>query len=66
VLIALGAPSALAQPATDYCALLSKEDVEAALKTPVAKVTAAPSARFRPRRCTTRPASSQRDLGRCG
>jgi hypothetical protein len=42
VLIALGAPSALAQPATDYCALLSKEDVEAALKTPVAKVTAAP------------------------
>ena len=42
--VALAASSALAQPATDYCALLSKEDVEAALKMPVTKVTAAPFA----------------------
>lgn len=44
VLVALSVSSALAQPATDDCALLSKEDVEAALKTPVTKVTAAPLA----------------------
>jgi hypothetical protein len=44
VLVALSAPSALAQPATDYCALLSKEDVETALEMPVTKVTAAPLA----------------------
>jgi hypothetical protein len=44
VLVALWASCASAQPATDYCMLLSKEDVEAALKTPVTKVTAAPLA----------------------
>ena len=44
VVVALAASSAQAQPATDYCALLSKEDVEAALDMPVTKVTAAPLA----------------------
>jgi hypothetical protein len=43
-LVALSASPALAQPATDYCALLSRDDVEAALKMPVTKVTAAPLA----------------------
>jgi hypothetical protein len=44
LLIALSAPSAQAQPATDYCALLTKGDVEAVLKMPVTKMTAAPLA----------------------
>jgi hypothetical protein len=44
VLVALSASSAPAQPAADYCTLLTKEDVEAALKMPVTKVTAAPLA----------------------
>jgi hypothetical protein len=40
-LLAVSASAASAQPA-DYCALLTKEDVETALKTKVTKVTSAP------------------------
>ena len=42
-LLALSASAATAQPASDYCTLLTKEDVEAVLKMPVT-VTATPLA----------------------
>jgi len=44
LLLALSALPAAAQPVADYCTLLTSEDVEAAIKMPVAKVTAAPLA----------------------
>jgi hypothetical protein len=41
-LLAVSVSAASAQPTADYCALLTKEDVEAALETKVTKVTSAP------------------------